>query len=250
MLRDEFKAQNPRSQWMRMIAGGGGFGLTVEEPLNNLVRGAYYALASALGGAQTMALCCYDEAYTIPTAEASLLSLRTMQILADEIGLTDTVDPLAGSYFVESTTDAMEAKIVATQEDVRARGGIAGLIADGTLQREMARQAFEEVRRLQNGERVKVGRNKYVQEGGAKTPVPLNPYDQSKADAAVAKLHALKADRDNAAVESALTALRTACEGGSNTMYPIMEAVRAYATVGEMCDAMRDVFGEFQEPSI
>jgi methylmalonyl-CoA mutase, N-terminal domain len=250
MLRDEFGAKNPKSQWMRMIAGGGGFGLTVEEPLNNLVRGAYYALASALGGAQTMALCCYDEAYTIPTAQASLLSLRTMQILADEIGLTDTVDPLAGSYFVESTTDAMDEAIGAVQHDVRARGGIANLIANGTLQREMARQAYEEVRRLQNGERVKVGRNKYVQEDAAKTPVPLNPYDRSVADAAIATLTTIKAERDGGAVERALHALTHAAEAGTNTMHPIMECVRAYATVGEICDALRAAFGEFQEPTI
>src|SRR5574337_333032 len=141
LMRDEFGAQRPETMQMKMLAGGGGAGLTIEEPENNIARGAYYALISALAGAQTMALCCYDEAYTIPTEKASLISLRTMQILADEMGLCDTADPLAGSYYIEWLTNEMETRIVAEMKCVDEQmGGIVQAVSEGRIQAEVARQ--------------------------------------------------------------------------------------------------------------
>ncbi|MCP3958487.1 MAG: methylmalonyl-CoA mutase, partial [bacterium] len=139
ILKQDYGAKKPRSMQLKMIAGGGGGGLTVQQPENNIVRGAYYALASALSGTQTMALCCYDEAYTIPSEHAAHLSLRTMQILMHETELRDTVDPLAGSYFVESTTNEMEKRIVEVMEDLESRGGIVKAVAEGWVQAEVNR---------------------------------------------------------------------------------------------------------------
>ncbi|MBZ0215532.1 MAG: methylmalonyl-CoA mutase, partial [Fimbriimonadaceae bacterium] len=142
IVKNEFGAKDPKSMWLRMIAGGGGFGLTIEQPENNIVRGAYYALISALSGAQTVALCCYDEAYTIPSEKAQRLSIRTMQILIEEMGLTDTVDPLAGSYYVETLTNQMEADMTRIIEEVDAQGGILKLISEGRIQSHVSEQAF------------------------------------------------------------------------------------------------------------
>ncbi|MHC5082149.1 MAG: acyl-CoA mutase large subunit family protein, partial [Planctomycetota bacterium] len=161
ILKEKYGAKNPKSMVMRMIAGGGGGGLTIEQPENHIVRGAFYALISALSGTQTMALCSFDEAYTIPTEKAAKISLRTMQILMEEMGLCDTVDPLAGSWYVESLTGAMEKRIVECMEDVEAKGGIVKCVADGYVQRLVSRQAFEHEKKVQDGEIVKVGVNKF-----------------------------------------------------------------------------------------
>ncbi|MDH4209675.1 MAG: methylmalonyl-CoA mutase family protein, partial [Anaerolineae bacterium] len=142
LVRDKFGATDPGAMQMKMIAGGGGGGLTIEQPENNIVRGAYYALISALSGTQTMALCTYDEAYTIPTEKAALIGLRTMQILAEEMGLCDTVDPLAGSYYIERLTTDLEKKIVEEMERVERLGGIVKAISEGLIQREVASQAY------------------------------------------------------------------------------------------------------------
>ena len=152
ITRDEFGAQNPRTMKMKMIAGGGGGGLTIEQPENNIVRGAYYAMLSALSGTQTMALCSYDEAYTIPTEKAALISLRTMQMLVEEMGVGDTVDPLAGSYYVESLTNEMEARIVREMQIVDEDwGGIVKAVSEGLVQREVAQQAFKHEQGIQTG---------------------------------------------------------------------------------------------------
>ncbi|GAF76755.1 unnamed protein product, partial [marine sediment metagenome] len=143
ILKEQYHTQNPRSMWLRMIAGGGGGGLTIEQPENNIVRGAYYALISALSGTQTMALCSYDEAYTIPTEKAARISLRTMQILIEEMGLCDTVDPLAGSYYVETLTNQMEERIRGAMDELDAQGGIVPAIAEGRIQNAISRQAYE-----------------------------------------------------------------------------------------------------------
>ncbi|HJX38544.1 MAG TPA: methylmalonyl-CoA mutase family protein, partial [Anaerolineae bacterium] len=157
IVRDKFGATDPGAMQMKMIAGGGGGGLTIEQPENNIVRGAYYALISALSGTQTMALCTYDEAYTIPTEKAALIGLRTMQILAEEMGLCDTVDPLAGSYYIERLTTDLEKKIVEEIERVERMGGIVKAISEGLIQREVAGQAYRYEQGIQSGEIVKVG---------------------------------------------------------------------------------------------
>ena len=258
ILREEYAAKDPRSLHLRMIAGGGGGGLTLEEPENNVVRGAYYALAAALGGAQTMALCCYDEAYTIPSEQASLLALRTMQILADETGLCDTADPLGGSYYVEWLTDRMEERIRAFEARIRGMGGIVRAIEDGHVQRLVARQAYEAEKRLRSGETPKVGVNRHVVEGvhgadgvgGRPAPaVALHPYDEAAALEKGREIAERRARRPAAAVAEALEAVRRAARGTQNTMDSILAAVRARATVGEVTAALKDVFGEFREPS-
>ena len=250
LLRDEFGAKNPDTMQMKMIAGGGGGGLTIEEPENNIVRGAYYALISALSGAQTMALCCYDEAYTIPSEKASLISLRTMQILADEMGLTDTVDPLAGSYYVEWLTNEIEQRIVAEMRRVDTEmGGIVNAVSEGRVQAEVARQAFLYEQKMQRGEIVKVGVNKY-REAGEKSSdeVELHEYKPEATEEQLRRLAQVKRERDASAVQAALARVRDDAQSGVNLMPAMLQAVRAYATVGEITGELKKVFGEFKEP--
>ena len=251
IVRDEFGASDKKAMMFRMIAGGGGGGLIAQEPENNIVRGAYYAMASALGGAQTMALCCWDEGHTIPSAQASKLSLRTMQILADEIGLTDTVDPLAGSYFIEATTHAMAEKIGEHRKRVQEMGGIVSAIESGAIQREVAAMAYEQQLRLERGEEVKVGLNKYVDEESTGAPTKLELYRENDDELAKqqARTAKVKAERDAAAVDKALSDLTAACGGTDNLMPYIKECVAAYCTVAEIAGTMKDVFGTFQEPT-
>jgi methylmalonyl-CoA mutase N-terminal domain/subunit len=248
LLRDEFGARKPGSQQMKMIAGGGGGGLTIEQPENNIVRGAYYALISALSGAQTMALCSFDEAYTIPTEQAALLSLRTMQILMDEMGLCDTVDPLGGSYYVEWLTDALEQRIAAEMRRVDAEmGGIVRAVSDGAVQREVAHQAWQYEQALQNGSLPKVGVNRYRMDEQQRE-VQLHPYRPEQADEAVRRLAAVRVGRDAHAVEAALAEVRAAAARRQNVMPAMLAAVRAYATLGEITRALKQVFGTYREP--
>ncbi len=249
IMKNEFCCANPDSMQMKMIAGGGGGGLTIEEPENNIVRGAYYGLISALSGTQTMALCSYDEAYTIPSKKAALISLRTMQMLVEEMGLADTVDPLAGSYYIEWLTNEFERRIMEEMTKVDADGGMVRLVADGTIQREVSRQAYILEKKLQNGDMVKVGMNKYRQEGDREEQsVEFHEYNAAVAKEKIEGLRQVKATRDNRAVKAALDSLRAAARGKENLMPYILEAVKTYATVGEMTNAMKDVFGTFKEP--
>jgi methylmalonyl-CoA mutase N-terminal domain/subunit len=241
---------------MRMIAGGGGSGLTWEQPENNIMRGAYYALISALGGAQTMALCSYDEAYTIPSEKAALLSLRTMQILADEMGLTDTVDPIAGSYYVESLTLEFEKRIREEMERVdKEWGGIVESIRSGKLQRAVTAQAVKMERDIQEGRFTKIGVNKHrMEEADAETlaDVDLEPYDQAAADAKAESVRALRANRNKQKWEASMNGLADAIGAGDklNVMPAISEAVRSEATVGEIMGAMLSKWGRFKEPPL
>ncbi len=250
LLRDEFGAQDPRTQQMKMIAGGGGGGLTIEQPENNIVRGAYYALISALSGTQTMALCSYDEAYTIPTEKAALISLRTMQILAEEMGLCDTVDPLGGSYYMEWLTNEMETHIVAEMRRVdEEMGGIVRAVSEGAVQREVAHQAWKVEQGIQSGEIPKVGVNRYRMDAPQEQrDVALHEYRGEQAEESIRRLNAVRAGRDAAAVSAALERVRAVAAGGENVMPAMMEAVRAYATLGEITQVLKQVFGVFREP--
>jgi methylmalonyl-CoA mutase N-terminal domain/subunit len=247
IVKERFGARNPRSMTMRMIAGGGGGGLTVQQPENNIVRGAYYALISALSGTQTMALCSYDEAYTIPSKKAALISLRTMQILADEMGLKDTVDPLGGSYYVERLTDEMEKKIVELMEKVESMGGMVKAIREGIIQREVSHQAYLREKKIQSGETVKVGVNKYVMEEESAN-IEFHPFNPRVAGEQKRKLREIKARRDSNAVRKALDELKEAARTGANVMLPLLRSVKSYATLGEITGIFRAVFGEFEEP--
>ena len=248
LLQERYDVRNKKALFLRGIFGGGGSGMTKQQPENNIVRGAYYALAAALSGAQTTALCSFDEAYTIPTERAALLSLRTFQILMDEIGLRDTVDPLGGSYFIETLTKEMEEKILEEMEQIEKIGGMVEAVSTGYVQKEVALQAYEYEKKLQEGVITKVGVNRYTE--GADMEVELHEYDEAWARQQIERLKELKAERDNAAVKDSLKALEKAAGGDENVMPHLVEACRAYATVGEMADVFRDVFGEHVEPGI
>lgn len=248
LLRERYDVQNKKALFLRGIFGGGGSGMTKQQPENNIVRGAYYALAAALSGAQTTALCSFDEAYTIPTERAALLSLRTFQILMDEIGLRDTVDPLAGSYFLETLTKEMEAKILEEMEKIEKVGGMVEAVSSGYVQKEVARQAYEFEKKIQEGRVTKVGVNKYTE--GVDMEVELHEYNEESARLQIKRLKELKKDRDNQAVKNALKALEKAAREEKNVMSYLLECCKSYATVGEMSNVFRDVFGEFMEPSI
>ena len=247
ILKEEYNAKDPKTMWMRMIAGGGGFGLTIEQPENNIVRGAYYALIAALSGAQTVALCCYDEAYTIPSEKAQRISLRTMQLLIEEMGLCDTVDPLGGSYYIESLTDEMETKMREAMARVDAEGGIVSAVAEGRVQDRVSRHAYDRELALENGEVRKVGVNCYrIDEEDP--DVEFHPTKPEDLDMQIESLSAIKDERDQRAVNKTLANLEQDARKGVNIMPAIMEAVQVYATVGEMTDTLTGVYGRFIEP--
>jgi methylmalonyl-CoA mutase N-terminal domain/subunit len=248
IIKERFGAQNPRSMTLRMIAGGGGGGLTVQQPENNIVRGAYYALISALSGTQTMALCSFDEAYTIPSKKAALISLRTMQILADEMGLRDTVDPLGGAYYVEWLTDEIEKKIVECMKEVEGMGGMVKAIESGYIQSEVSRQAYLYEKKIQSGELIKIGVNKYVMEEEL-ADVELHPFNPRVAEEQKKKLKEIKTQRDQRGAREALLGLKKAAQTNENVMPHIIKAVKSYVTLGEITKVFRDVFGEFREPT-
>ena len=247
ILDERYGAGNPRSMQLRMIAGGGGAGLTVQQPENNIVRGAYYALASALSGTQTMALCSYDEAYTIPSERAATLSLRTMQVLMHEVGLCDTVDPLAGSYFIETMTNEMEKLIRKIMDEVDRDGGIVEGIAMGRVQAAVNRKAYEREKLIRSGESKKVGVNCFVEEEEDRE-VEFHPYREDEAKEQIGRLERKRAERDGAAVEAALGEIRRAARAAVNVMPAAMDAVEAYATVGEICGVLKEVLGAYEEP--
>ena len=249
IIKERFGAKNPRSMTLRMIAGGGGGGLTIEEPENNIVRGAYYALISALSGTQTMALCSYDEAYTIPSKKAAKISLRTMQILADEMGLCDTVDPLGGSYYIEWLTNEMEKKIVDWMEKVEKKGGMIKSVESGYIQDEVSYQAYLYEKGIQSGEIIKIGVNKYVTKEEEDRQVEFHPFNLGAAENQKKRLQEVKASRDQKSVTQALAELKRAAQSNENLMPYILKAVKSYATLGEITKIFKEVFGEFKEPA-
>lgn len=195
-----------------------------------------------------MALCSYDEAYTIPTEKAALISLRTMQILLEEMGVGDTVDPLGGSYYVEWLTNEMENRMLAEMQRVQEQwGGIVRAVSEGRIQAEVARQAYETERKMQSGEIAKVGVNRYRMEEEARE-VAMHPYRVEDAAESIRRTAEVKAGRDPQAVAAALTQLHEAAAADQNTMPALMAAVRAYATLGEIMSVLKGVYGVFREP--
>ncbi|MCC7168205.1 MAG: methylmalonyl-CoA mutase [Rhodospirillales bacterium] len=247
VLKEQCGAKDPDSMIMRMIAGGGGGGLTFEQPELNIVRGAYYALISALSGTQTMGLCSYDEAYTIPTEYSARISLRTMQILIEEMGLCDTVDPIGGSYYVETLTNQMRAKMESDMAEVEAEGGIVKMVAEGAIQSKVSRQAYEMQRNIQTGVFRKVGVNcDRIDE--EEHEVAFHPYNEADAKAQIASLNEVRRSRDGQAVAKALKQVETDAKSNRNVMPALMAAVKAYATVGEMTQALVAAYGRYREP--
>jgi methylmalonyl-CoA mutase N-terminal domain/subunit len=250
LLKERLGAKDPRSLTLKFAAGGGGLWMTKRQPLNNIARGMIVALASALGGAQSVLLAAYDEPFAIPTAESARISLNIQNILVHEVGITDTIDPLAGSYFVESLTDEIDRKVVETMEWVEKNGGILSLIEKGDIQRQLARQAMAEEMRVQKGESVLVGVNRFVAEDekGEEDMVFHEP-DPMTRQRQVERLERVKRERDPRKVESALAELKKAAVDGTNLMPVLVQAVKTYATLGEMVKVFKSVWGTYSAPS-
>jgi methylmalonyl-CoA mutase N-terminal domain/subunit len=244
LMRQRFGAKKPESWMWRAGAGSAGSTLTAQQPENNIVRIALQALAGVLGGVQSFHTAAYDEALAIPSERSALLALRTQQVLAHESGATDVIDPLAGSYYVESLTDQIEAEVGRYLERIEARGGMLAGIEQGWARAEMAQAAYEHQLQIETGERAVVGVNVYGEE--ARAPITLHRPNPEVVQEQIKRLHTLRRERDNARVEGTLKALREEAGGSGNLMYPIMEAVRAYATIGEICSVLREVFGEYR----
>jgi methylmalonyl-CoA mutase N-terminal domain/subunit len=243
---ERFGAQRENSGRLRFFSGCSGATLTAQQPLNNVVRSTLQCLAAVLGGAQSIHVMGYDEALEIPTEESVRLALRTQQIIAHESGVSRVIDPLAGSYFVEHLTDEVERRAAELVDRVDAAGGLVKLLAEGVPQRWVAESAYDYEREILSGERVKVGVNRYV-EDEEMTP-RLFEVDETSGERQRARLRAHLADRDEAAAVVSLRRLREVLRGTGNSMPAILDCARAGATLGEISDVMRAVFGEFQEP--
>ena len=245
VMRDRFKASNPRSWQLRFHAQTAGVSLTAQQPYNNVVRTALQALAPVLAGAQSLHTNSLDEAFALPTAEAATLALRTQQIIAYETGVTDVADPFGGSYFVEKLTRDLEEEALAYFDTIDRMGGMVEAIERGYPQKEIAESAYTYQKAVETREKIVVGVNAYVAD--AEEPIPLLYIDQSAGETQLARLAEVKARRDSSAVRRSLDRLKEGALGDANTMPLLLDAVRAYATVGEMCDALRDVWGEYEE---
>jgi methylmalonyl-CoA mutase N-terminal domain/subunit len=236
-------ATDLKAQMLRFHTQTGGSTLTAQQPLNNIVRVSNQAMAAVLGGTQSLHTNGYDEALSLPTEAAAKVALRTQQVIAFESGVTDTVDPLAGSYFVENLTDEIEAAAQLYIDKIDAMGGSVTAIENGYIQNEIAKAAYEYQLEVEAGTRVIVGVNQFTQEKEGITDV-MN-IDESIRTIQTAKLDALKLERNNQAVAEALAQLKSAAEGADNLMPYILTAVEAYATLGEIADTLRNVFGEY-----
>ena len=247
IMRDRFGAQDPRSWMLRTHTQTGGSTLTAQQPQNNIVRAAYQAMAAVLGGVQSLALSCYDEALGIPTDEAQRVALRTQQILAHETGVADTVDPLAGSYFVESMTNSLEEKAWQYLKQIEDIGGAVAAVENGVIQKEIAQTSYETQQSIESGEQVVVGVNSFT-DGNEDQSLQVFRVDRRVVEEQRLSLERTRGERSAEDVGNALTELRTVAQGDGDLMPPILAAVRAYATTGEICGALRDVFGEYTPP--
>jgi methylmalonyl-CoA mutase, N-terminal domain len=245
IMRDRFNAKDERSWKLRFHSQTAGVSLTAQQPYNNVVRTAIQALAAVLGGTNSLHTNSLDEALALPTAAAATLALRTQQIIAHESGVVNTVDPLGGSYFVEKLTRDMIDGAHQYFDTIDRMGGMVPAIEQGYPQREIAESAYRFQQAVEAREKIIVGVNDYVADD--EPPMPILYIDEKAAEIQSAELARLRHDRDNDAVQRALDRMRAAAHGTDNLMYPILDAVRAYATVGEMCDALRQVWGEYEE---
>ncbi len=246
-MRETFGAKNPRSWLLRFHTQTAGVSLTAQQPENNVVRVALQALAAVLGGTQSLHTNSLDEALALPSEHAVTIALRTQQIIAEESGVTNTVDPLGGSFFVEAQTDQIEAQAYAYFQRIEALGGVLPAIDKGFFQSEISDAAYLYQRETDSGERRIVGVNAYVD---GKTPsVPILAMDPQGYRRQLSRLEQIRRERDPDRVGQALDQLRIACQGTENTMPYILEAVRAYATLGEMIGVMKEAFGVYEEPT-
>ncbi len=245
-MRDTFGAKNPRSWLLRFHSQTAGVSLTAQQPEVNIVRTAVQALAAVLGGTQSLHTNSYDEAFQVPSEKAVRIALRTQQILAHESGVANTVDPLGGSYYLEALTDRMEKEAYDYFDRIQALGGVIPAIRKGFFQQEIANSAYRYQKEIEDRERTIVGVNDFV----ADEPSEVEPLKVTKEafDRQIRRLQKIRKERDPKKHAKALEALRKACEGDANTMPFILDAVRAEATLGEICDVMREIFGVWEEP--
>jgi methylmalonyl-CoA mutase N-terminal domain/subunit len=249
IVRERYGAEEASSSMFRTGVVCGGWTLQAQQPHNNIVRVAYQAMAAVLGGVQSMFTAAWDEPFALPTEESTMLALRTQQILAHETGVTRTVDPLGGSWFVESLTDAMEEKIVGIMADLESRGGMVRCIEDGYVQRLIADESAAVQRKIDSGERVIVGVNRY----DTAEPAPaLRPpeMDEVARKLQLDRLAEVRRTRNRRAALAALSSLRTAAQGDANLMPHLIECVEEYCTVGEITKELKGVWGEYQQPTV
>ncbi|NYB73955.1 methylmalonyl-CoA mutase family protein [Sedimentibacter hydroxybenzoicus DSM 7310] len=245
IMKDRFKAKSEKSMMLKFHTQTAGCTLTAQQPDNNIIRVAMQALAAVLGGTQSLHTNSRDEALALPTTESVTIALRTQQILASETGVTNTVDPLAGSYFIEAKTKEIEEKALEYITKIDELGGAARAIDLGYIQKEISDSAFNYQMEIESLERIVVGVNKYKVEEGS--PKGLLRVDPIVAEMQKKKISEVKTSRSNEAVQEKLSNLRKACQGTENVMPHILDAVKEYATLGEICDVMREVFGEYEQ---
>jgi len=248
VMRDRFKAVNPRSWQLRFHAQTAGVSLTAQQPYNNVVRTALQALAATLGGTQSLHTNALDEALALPTEAAATLALRTQQIIAHETGIVDVVDPLGGSYFLEKLTGEIEDAAMAYIDRIDRMGGMVPAIERGYPQREIAESAYQFQRLVESKEQVIVGVNEFV--NTVREGIGTLYIDESAGDRQLARLDDTRRRRDRARVNAAIERLQSGAKSESNLMPLLIEAVKAHATVGEMCDGLREVWGEYVEDPI
>jgi methylmalonyl-CoA mutase N-terminal domain/subunit len=249
LMKERFGARDPRAMMFRFGVVCGGSTLTAQQPQNNIVRVAYQALASVLGGVQSVFTAAWDEAFAIPTEQTAELALRTQQVLAYETGVANVADPLGGSYFVEALTDRIEHEALAIIDRIDRMGGMVPCIQNGLIQKEIAAEAYRHQQRIENGEQVVVGVNKFTREEPERRELELWELDPGLGVRQREELGRIKAHRDHSLVRSTLLSLRETARSDRSLMPAIIDAVRAYASIGEICGVLREEFGIFQEPA-
>lgn len=248
IMKERFNAQDPRSLMLRFHTQTAGCSLTAQQPLNNIMRVAFQAMSAVLGGTQSLHTNSYDEALALPSELAVQVALRSQQVVAFETNVCDTIDPLAGSYYIEKLTDEVEARAQAYIDQIDRMGGAVAAIEKGFIQKEIGASAYRFQREIEKGERIIVGLNRFQTHEDKLTG--LLKVDPEVGAKQVARLQELKNTRDNAVVQKTLAELKTAAEGTDNLMPPILKAVKALATLGEVCDTLRGVFGEYEAPAL
>jgi methylmalonyl-CoA mutase N-terminal domain/subunit len=250
IAKERFGAKNPRSMMLRLFCGSSAREATLREPLNNIVRATIDMLGIVFAGAQSASILSYDEAFTIPTEESALISLRTQQIIGYETGIAKVVDPLGGSYYLESLTNRLEKEMKKLMDEIDSLGGMLRCIETGKIQMDVSKNAYEIERKKQSGEIVVVGVNKFVDEQKQDEEVVLTKIDPNITRKQIEKLQKVKSERNNAKVKEALKVLKEKAKGTENLVPFIQDAVREYASIGEICDTLREVFGEHTESAV
>ncbi|GHO54096.1 acyl-CoA mutase large subunit family protein [Ktedonobacter robiniae] len=248
LMKERYGAKDPRSMMLRCHAQTAGVSLTAQQPENNIIRTTIQALAAVLGGTNSLHTNSLDEALALPTESAALIALRTQQVIASESGVTNTIDPLGGSYFLEKLTERTEKAALEYIERIDALGGVLACIQNGFFQREIAESAYRYQQEIDQHKRTIVGVNDYAIEEHIKVPTLYVDYEGEKAQ--IARLARVRHERNNQATQRALENLKRVAEGTENTMPAILEAVKSYATLGEIMDVFRDVFGDYMEPAV